>query len=456
MPISLSTLKMMLALSSGLLLATCQRVPSTLEQVLALKELRVVTRNSPTAYYFGAEGPEGPEYDMVKAFAAELGVALYVYTVPTLQELRRQVASGRAHIAAAGISATRTWGRGITFGPPYHQVRQHVIYSQGEHKPRSLQEINGSDLEVAAGSAQAEALKILRAERPREMADLVWIERRGDALDMLKELAEGHIEYTLADSTEFYLGRNLYPQIRVAFDLTPGESLAWAFNSRDHSLVRRARKFFTDITLSGLRAQILKRYYGQSDQFKLVATRNFVRDIQTLLPRFRRWFEESAARIGEDWRVLAAIGYQESRWEPSAVSFTGVRGLMMLTDMTARQLGVENRDDAHQSIDGGARYYASVREKIPDRIPEPDRTWLALAAYNVGFGHLEDARILAQSAGRNPDSWQEVRNFLPLLAQEQWYLQTKRGYARGWEPVRFVDNIRNYLDILEWAAADSG
>jgi membrane-bound lytic murein transglycosylase MltF len=91
---------------------------------------------------------------------------------------------------------------------------------------------------------------------------------------------------------------------------------------------------------------------------------------------------------------------------------------------------------------------------VPARIPEPDRTWLALAAYNIGFGHLEDARILTEQRGRNPDRWQDVRAVLPLLTQEQWFLKTKRGYARGYETVRFVDNVRAYLDILEWVAPD--
>jgi len=178
--------------------------------------------------------------------------------------------------------------------------------------------------------------------------------------------------------------------------------------------------------------------------------------VQSRLPRYRQWFEEAATHVGEHWRLLAAIGYQESKWDPDAVSPTGVKGLMMLTESTAQQIGVSDRTDPKQSIRGGAVYFSSVRDKIPARILEPDRTWLALAAYNVGFGHLEDARVLAQTAGRDPDSWQDVRAFLPLLAQEYWYAQTKRGYARGWEPVRFVDNIRSYLDILEWVAADSG
>jgi membrane-bound lytic murein transglycosylase F len=434
------------------LLGTCQRVPTTFEQIRTLGELRVVTRNSPTAYYLGANGPEGPEYDLVRAFAAQLGVALYIYTVPGFADIHDEVATGRAHVAAAGLTINDAWGDDVTFGPAYQQVRQHLIYRQGQPKPRSIRDINGSHLEVIAGSAQAEALRRLRDRYP----DLVWIERHGDSLELLGEVAEGSIDYTIVDSTEFALGRNFHRDVRVAFDLMPGESLAWALTRRDGSLLERVRTYFAQTLVDGRLANVMERYYGRSDRFEYVGARGFIRDVQGLLPRYRHWFEEAGVKVGEDWRLLAAIGYQESRWDPGAISPTGVRGLMMLTEITAAQLGVSDRNDPKQSILGGAQYYSSIRGKIPKRIPEPDRTWLALAAYNVGFGHLEDARILAQEAGKNPDSWQAVRAYLPLLAQESVYTRTRRGYARGWEPVRFVDNIRSYLDILEWVAADSG
>jgi membrane-bound lytic murein transglycosylase F len=118
-------------------------------------------------------------------------------------------------------------------------------------------------------------------------------------------------------------------------------------------------------------------------------------------------------------------------------------------------MGVTDRTNARQSIFAGAKYFAEVKEKIPDRIPEPDRTWLAVASYNVGFGHLEDARVLAQARGKNPDSWADVREHLPLLAQERYYASARRGYARGWEPVQFVDRVQRFLTLLEWAPTDA-
>jgi membrane-bound lytic murein transglycosylase F len=128
---------------------------------------------------------------------------------------------------------------------------------------------------------------------------------------------------------------------------------------------------------------------------------------------------------------------------------------MMLTAETAEEMGCKDRANAEQSILAGAKYFAEVLEKIPARIKEPDRTWLAVASYNVGYGHLEDARVLTQTRGKDPDSWTDVRDVLPLLGQERWYAQAKRGYARGWEPVQFVDRVQRFLTLLEWRPTEA-
>jgi len=434
------------------LLGTCQRVPSLLDQIRGLGELRVVTRNSPSAYYLGASGPEGPEYELANRFATELGVALYIYTVPRVAMIKDEITSGRAHLAAAGLTVSDEWQDALAYGPTYQQIHQHLVYRMGQPKPRDMAAVNGGHLEIIAGGRHAELLRELRNTMP----DLAWVEnRRDESLDLLARVASGDIDYTIADSTEFALARALYPEIRVAFDLSAEQPIAWALSRGDTSLADRVRDFFADQTASGALAELVDRYFGQNDRFEYVGASNFIEHIAERLPRYRDWFKEAAASIGEDWRLLAAIGYQESQWNPSAVSPTGVRGIMMLTEDTARAVGIADRSDPRQSILGGARYFISVRDMIPERIGEPDRTWLALAAYNIGYGHLEDARVLTQMRNHNPDSWQDVRAQLPLLAQEKWYMRVKRGYARGWEPVRFVDNVRAYLDVLEWVARDS-
>ena len=129
---------------------------------------------------------------------------------------------------------------------------------------------------------------------------------------------------------------------------------------------------------------------------------------------------------------------------------TGVRGMMMLTEHTANMMEVGDRHDARSSVLGGAHYYLRVRRKVPERIGEPDRSWLAVAAYNLGFGHLEDARILTQMQGADPDQWEEVRERLPLLSDKAWFSRVQRGFAPGQTAVKYVDNVRRYYEILMW------
>jgi membrane-bound lytic murein transglycosylase F len=151
-----------------------------------------------------------------------------------------------------------------------------------------------------------------------------------------------------------------------------------------------------------------------------------------------------------DWHLLAAVAYQESHWDPRAQSRTGVRGLMMLTLPTAREMGVDNRLDPGQSLRGGARYLKNIKRRLPDDISEPDRTWFSLAAYNIGMGHLEDARVITERQGGDPHVWREVMEHLPLLQKSKYYQDARYGFARGEEAVTYVQNIRHYYSILEW------
>ena len=242
-----------------------------------------------------------------------------------------------------------------------------------------------------------------------------------------------------------------YPELRAAFDLGKPEPLAWAFpKTGNDAIYREAIKFFNRIRHDGTINQLIERYYGHVSSFDYVGTRTYRKHISSRLPEYQPLFKEAGNRYGIDWRLLAAMAYQESHWDPHAVSPTGVRGIMMLTRATATHLGVTRRTDPVQSIDGGARYLARLLKSIPERIGEPDRTWMAVASYNIGFFHLEDARVITQKQGGNPDSWKDVKKSLPLLRQRKWYKQTKKGYARGDEAVTYVKNIRSYYDILMW------
>jgi peptidoglycan lytic transglycosylase F len=432
-----------------LLAAGCDLIPKTqLERVQDKGVLRVLTRNSGTTYYEGPYGPTGVEYDLAAGFAHFLGVKLDVRVPDNLSGMLQDIQDGHADMAAAGLTVTAERERLYNFSTSYQRITPQLVYRTGTPSPQNLDDLHGS-FEVMAGSSHAERLRALREEYPNlsfeENSEL-------ESEQLLNLVWEQVIDYTVADSNEVAISRRFYPELRVAFDISRPEPLAWAFPpGDDHSLVDKANEYLQSLRDSGQLDSILEKYYTYVADFDYVGTRRYMQHIEQRLPRYRGWFEQAGKESGIDWRLLAAIGYQESHWNPRAVSPTGVRGLMMLTQDTMKQLGIEeSRHDARASIEGGARYIAQAKKRLPKRIKEPARTWMALAAYNIGYGHLEDARVLTRGNGGDPDKWVDVKRYLPRLSQKKWYKKTRHGYARGHEPVRYVENIRSYYDILVW------
>ncbi|MFA5627541.1 MAG: membrane-bound lytic murein transglycosylase MltF [Thiohalomonadaceae bacterium] len=428
-------------------IVSCSKPRNELQQVQHDGELLVITSNTATTYYEGPDGPSGMEYDLAQGFANHLGVRLRLVVANNVSEVLRQLAEGKANLAAAGLTVTESREGWLSFTPPYQESTQQLVYRRGTTRPTSLEDLSGQ-LVVQASSSHAENLQQLK----RQYTNLNWTENTNlSSEELLVLLNEGVIDYTVVDSHEFAKNQHFMPELRIALELTEPQPLAWAFTrSRDHSLYEAATEYFKQLESNGDLARLHEKYYGHIADFDYVGVRTFMQHIDQRLPSFQEEFI-TAAEINElDWRLLAAIAYQESHWNPRAVSPTGVRGIMMLTQVTAQDLGVNQRTDPAQSIAGGSRYFKSLFKRIPERIEDRDRLWLALAAYNIGYGHLEDARIITQQLGGDPDKWADVKESLPLLHKRQWYKHTRYGYARGNEALRYVENIRNYYDILVW------
>ncbi len=415
------------------------------ERIEARGSLVMLTLNGATTYYIGAEGETGFEYELARAFSDYIGVPLEVITLPTLADLFDALHRGRGDFIAANVSRTIERQAKLRFGPPYQSVAPVVVYRRGARRPSTLDDLNEGRLAILAGTSYEPLLNQLAP-------GLTWqVVAESSIEDLFDAISNEEIDYTIVDSNILELNRRFFPAIRPAFELPDPQDLAWAtLRGDDDSLAQRMREFFFHAKEIGSLTSLHQRHYDHVENYEPVGTFTFMRQIRERLPALRPWFEQAALENDLDWRLLAAVGYQESHWNPEAVSRTGVRGVMMLTQRTARQLGVEDRTDPWESIEGGARYLRSMIDRLPERIEYPDRLWLALAAYNVGLGHLEDARILTQRAGRDPDRWIDVREHLPLLTQERWHSQTRFGYARGYEPVHFVENIRTFQEILMW------
>jgi len=432
-----------------MLLASCTQEPvekSRLERIQDRGVLRVGTLMNPTNYLVRNEVSSGFEYELALGLAEELNVELEITTAVDLRELWSLLESGNVDFLAAGLDVTDNRRNRVRFSPAYYQIEQKLVYRQGTRtRPRDWSQVNGN-IRVVSESSHQELLERINTLYPH----LTWSQTHlYDSGELLDQVMAETIDFTIVDSHHLDIKRRYYPDLSVAFTVRDNVPLAWAFpQEADDSLYATAIEYLGARHHSGYIDKLADRYFGHVEEFNYVDTRLFIEAVEERLPEYIELFREHAGDL--DWRLLAAVSYQESHWNPWARSPTGVRGMMMLTLPTARSVGVRSRLDAEESIRGGAQYLARMKQRIPARIVEPDRTWFALAAYNVGLGHLNDARVITERQGGNPDHWVDVRERLPLLRQKQFYRTTRYGFARGDEPVRYVGNIRRYYDTLRW------
>ena len=405
------------------------------------------TQKVPRAGKSEEDSQTGFEHDLATLFARELGAMPKFIVLPSYQKLLEAMREGRGHIAAAGLTPNFELRQQFAFGPSYKIVQNQLIYRSADAKPRSMKDALGKRISVIAETPGHDLLRELTGDFPGIALDV--IAQDSDPEDLLKRVESAQSDFALIDNYAFLVAKRVHPDLAIAFSVGRENKVAWAFAPQvDFNLQQSALLFFDNIRNNGTLARLLDRYYGHTNRIQAIDAEGILSKMQTVLPKLRPFFHEAQQVTGIDWRLLAAVGYQESHWDALATSPTGVRGLMMLTEDTADRMDVKNRLDARESILGGARYLLTLRDVVPMRIQEPDRTWLALAAYNQGYGHLEDARILTQRMKLDADAWLDVRKAYPKLREPEIYETLKHGFARGDEAVQFVENIRNYADIL--------
>jgi len=430
-----------------LLFTGCSDNRTVLDKIIDSGELRFVTINNLSSYTPVPGTDKGFEYELAKKFSDYLGIDLQMIVVSHTEKIIPMIKTGKVIIGTAGFTNNYVIDY-IQFGPEYYQATQQVVYRYGSRRPMAIDDIRYGDLNVPKIKQYIDLMIEIEQQYPQ----ISWQEHSDKNIEgLLDQVNQEEMIATVANSTMVDLYQHIFPNLRVAFDLGHPQSLAWVYkNQADNSLHEAILGFFKQIKNNGELDKLIERYFNHFQSFDYVDVRTYLQRINDRLPNYEALFKKAAQDNNLDWMLLAAISYQESHWSPKARSTTGVRGLMMLTLDTAKQLGIENRLEPKQSIEGGARYFKQIYNKIPVRIQESDRTWFALAAYNIGFAHLEDARMLAEKQGGDPSSWINVRESLPLLSQKEWYQQTRYGKARGEEPVTYVENIRRYYDILRW------
>ncbi|MFT6256226.1 membrane-bound lytic murein transglycosylase MltF [Shewanella sp. ALD9] len=407
--------------------------------------LKVGTLYGPQIYLNSEQGESGFDFEMAQRFADYLAVPLEMIPYTNRKLLFAALKENKIDIIAAGIAKTPNRSQQFKLGPTLYKVNQVLVYKEGTPEPKDISTLSG-EITVMANSSSVNTLTKLQKDYP----ELMWNQVNDkDNEELFALIANGELNYTISDSNSLLINQRFLPELRAGMILEEKVEVVWLLppNNSDR-LMSKLLAFWHKERRAGTLEHLNEKYFGHVKRFDYVDTRAFIRAIDNILPEYRSFFEQYSGEL--DWRKLAAASYQESHWNPSARSPTGVRGMMMLTQPTAAYVGVDDRLDAEQSIRGGAFYLKDMMERLPDTISEAQRIWFALASYNIGLGHVEDARRLTESMGMDPSAWRDVKKVLPLLQQSKYYKQTRYGYARGSEAVHYVDSIRRYYDTLVW------
>jgi len=389
-----------------------------------------------------AEGMDGFSRDLTALFAESLDVSVHYVSAPNYPAALEMVRSGKVHLAAT--LPIQESDPTLRFSPPLREARQLIVRHSSTLPIDSPSQLAGREILAMPGAPQIAVIKALEMSSPPVIVEVDHL----DEIEMLTAVARQRRQFAATTDLHYAVAANLHPDLDEALVLPGKLSYVWAMHADDSGLEAQLTRFIDEMKRNGTLRRLDDRYFGHIRRINSNDMTAFLGHARTRLQDFRADFQEAQEITGIDWRLLAALAYQESKWDPLATSYTNVRGLMMLTEDTADRMGVTNRLDPKQSIRAGAKYLATLMDELPDEVKHPDRLWFALAAYNLGMGHLRGARIFAPSLNRDPNLWVDMKQVLPLMARPEYYTRLKSGRARGGEAVILVENIRNYYDVL--------
>ena len=423
---------------------------ATLKKIQKFGELTIITRNSPHCYYLYRDTPMGFEYELAKEFADYLGVKLRVEIAEDWQQMVPALMNGTGDIIAASTPITAKRENQVAFADGYMKIRQYIISHRNNSKIKKIEDLSGKIIHVRRGTAYQERLEFLQRlgiDLSIQLYDDVPTE------ELIQRVAEKELDFTVADNNVALLNRRHYPAAVMAAPITQEQLLGWAVHPQSKELLASINAFFKTIQQNGKFEEIYNKYYGDLADFDFVDLRAFHRSIKARLSRYSPFIKAAAKIHGFDWRMIAAQIYQESHLNPRAKSPAGAAGLMQILPRTARSLGVEDIFDPVQNINAGVTYLKKLYDFF-GQAHGKDRLLISMAAYNIGQGHVEDARQLAAQLELDPNRWESIAKTLPLLAYRKYYQSAQFGYCRGTEPVMYIKQILIYYDILKHQGAD--
>lgn len=411
--------------------------------------IRVAALNHPLVFRKNKSLRSGYEHDLLEQFAKDRNHRIQWIPVNTEDEALNLVQSGQADIAAGRISENNPANTSLLLSMAYDDQNLNLVCRKDIDPELTLTGnlANESQLRIGtlAKSLNADQINLLQKIYPGIRLTLVHSSR---VSVVLKELVRNEHDCALVDPWEFGVYSAFFPALKIRASFS--ENLSYHFFLRPHlkNLQSEIHLWFQKASRQGKVSALQDRYQNPFKNLSDFDRVHFFRALKTRYNTYAKYFKRSSREFGLPWQLVAAVAYQESHWYEDAQSFTGVRGLMQLTKQTALHLGVNDRNDPAQSVWGGSKYLRYLIAVQPKGLPQNDRLSLALATYNVGPAHMIDAQNLAAMMGKNPYSWKDLKEVLPLLADPDYLPLLKYGAARGQEPVDFVERVHSFYEIL--------
>jgi membrane-bound lytic murein transglycosylase F len=467
MPLKLSLKILLLVVFSGLLSGLWyslglppfpEKIRTDLPSIQERGSLRIVTSYNPIGYFLYKDEPVGFEFELLKAFADEIAVELEVIVVNDPKDLWDALYTGKGDIMAYHIPVENLPNKFLNFSEPYVQTEQVIVQRKANKKdPRYIgqwQQMAGKTIHIGEGAHYANTLQDLNFEVGNKI-EVVTIQGGKSSEDLISMVADGSIEYTVANKEIALINKGYFNNLDIETSITPPQDIAFAVHRKHRKLLASLNAFIEKSRSDGEMYALYERYFKTSRLFaesdaeiQDAGKGDFISNYDALIQRY-------AAEIGWDWRLVAALIWQESRFKPRARSWAGATGLMQLMPGTARQFGLYSMEDVYHpefNIQTGTKYLAWL-DDFWKEIDDPlERLKFIMASYNAGQGHVKDAQRLAKKYGYNDQKWDgEVEVFLLNKSQPQFYRDPvcKYGYCRGSEPFHYVRSIIKQYDLYK-------
>jgi membrane-bound lytic murein transglycosylase F len=393
--------------------------------------IRVLISDDPDSQYVFNKQHYGFEHDLLSLFASENDLELRLEVVPFAQ-LFALLESGAGDIAVGGILQNEYVQRVSQPTTSWYEAKTTVVYRRGTAKPKKIEDFLDHGVRASARYYGVEGFD-----------ELQLIDDHRSEYELLTAVNRGTERFALTTNYRATAAKHYLPNLNRSFILPDSVDLVWVLPKiHDQELLEKLNGFLAQKLAEDVPNQLAKSYLALPKKLTTYDALTIHKKIKTVLPEFEFAFRKAARKGSIDWPLLAAMSYQESKWSNAAMSPTGVRGIMQMTETTAQHLGVDDRMDMNQSIDAAARYIRQLRARLPKKIKEPERTWFAVAAYNVGFTHVLNAYRKARRLGLDRTKWETISKLLPNLYDAP--------FSQGVQARDYVQRVQIFTDILRF------